>query len=67
MAKYKLTEAEARQLALKEAMTLWRPMAQSIQHDYTEEVEKMMIRYNQVMDAVKAYNQSVDKEKSWTL
>lgn len=67
MRKYKLTEAEARQLALKEASTLWKPMVQSMEHDYTEEVAKMMIRYNQVMNAVKAYNQSVDDEKDWTI
>lgn len=63
MKKYKLTEAEMRQIALKEALTRWRTVgvvtAEGI--DYTEVINDVMLRYNSVMRGLKAYNRSVDE------
>lgn len=62
MKKYKLTEAEMRQIALREALTRWKTVGTITSEgiDYKEVIDDAMLRYNSVMRDLEAYNRSVD-------
>lgn len=63
MKKYKLTEAEMRQIALKEALSRWKTVTTITSEgaDYTDVIDNVMLRFNSVMRDLETYNRSVDE------